>query len=490
MHDIPVKSLFAKIMLAQVVAVVLALAVVMIITRLSLDRGFMNFLERQESGVLNHLAPALADVYVARGGWDFLRERPEAWHRILRRSGQVEARPEPGGSVRRNPGRPRAVLRPGPEGPEEKLRWLRTFDRLGLRERLFLLDETRQPLAGAHAGHAMDHRDGIALQAIVVEDETVGWIGFVPVRRDLPFEVRRFLRGQVRAHALALGIALALVAVLAYALARHLSQPVARLDDTVGDLTHGDFTRRAEISGGDEIGRLGQNVNRLAETLEKNRSARHRWMTDIAHELRTPVSVLKGEIEALRDGLRPANQDAFASLSEEIDQLSRLVDDLQALALADAGALGLQRQQVDLRELAEQSAESHRGRLAERGIELEVVAPKPAAVSADPQRIRQLLNNLLENCYRYVETGGRVRILLDQAGADTTLTIEDSGPGVPVEAMERLFERFFRDERGRSRAGSGLGLAICRGIAEAHGGSMAASPSSLGGLAIRLTLPD
>jgi two-component system, OmpR family, sensor histidine kinase BaeS len=527
------KSLFAKILLAQVVAVVLALCVVMAITRSSLDRGFIGFLERQEKAVLEYLAPALAELYSEQGGWAFLRDRPENWRRVLRQARQ--SRTEPGAPEPWPPGLREAGPRdpgtqepgpyePGPSEPaphaalhpagDEPLHWLRPFDRLRLRDRLFVLDHDRKHVAGAAATNVSDLR----LEAIEAGGAVVGWIGFVPMREGVPPEAQRFLHEQLRVLVASLLIALGLAALLGYALARHLSRPVRRLDETVRDLSRGQFEKRAQVAGGDEIGRLGANVNRLAETLEKNRSARRRWMADIAHELRTPLAILKGEVAALSDGVRQADERMLASLGEEIDHLSALVDDLQALALADAGALNLRQEHVDLRALTRQVCEAFRDRLAGRNIGLELATPHGVTVSADLQRLGQLLHNLLENCVRYVETGGHVRVGLelgvgsvsgsadraaDQAADQVAgpaprpaarvarLVVEDSGPGVGDGQLERLFERFYRVEEGRSRAGggSGLGLSICRSIAEAHGGRIWATRSRLGGLAVHLELP-
>lgn len=502
-----IKSLFAKILLAQVTAVVLALVVVTLITRNSLDRGFIDFLERQEAEVLGYLGPALGDLYTAQGGWAFLRGQPEAWRRVLRQTRPLHAGPGPraGESERAGPGAKGLVdtglpaerdLRrleahgPGPSTGHEPLRWLRSFDRLRLRDRLFLLDGERMYLAGARVTNPRE----LPLEAVTVGNSIVGWIGFVPMREGLPPEAQRFLSGQVRVLFASLLVALVLAAVLAYFLARHLSRPVRQLDQTVRDLSHGHYERRARVASRDEIGRLGDNVNRLAQSLELSRSARNRWMADIAHELRTPLAILKGEVEALADGVRQPDQRVLASLTEEINHLSVLVDDLQSLALADAGALSLRQETVDLRTLAQQACAAFRDRLAGRGIALELNAPDPVSISADPQRLRQLLHNLLENCARYVEAGGRVRVSVRAASgaASVALLVEDSGPGVAEEQLERLFERFYRVEQGRSRAGggSGLGLAICRSIAEAHGGHMRAERSALGGLAIHVELPS
>jgi two-component system sensor histidine kinase BaeS len=263
------------------------------------------------------------------------------------------------------------------------------------------------------------------------------------------------------------------------------------LDDTVRELSNGHFDRRAAVHTADEIGALALNINRLGETLEKNRSSRQRWMADVAHELRTPVAILKGEVEALADGVRQLDARAISSLSEEIEQLSTLIGDLQTLALSDAGSLSLSREPLDLRALVQQVAESFRERLAARGISIELDAPQDVRLTADPQRLRQLLQNLLENTARYVLAGGSVRVALAADDEAAELTVEDSGPGVTEAQLGSLFERFYRVEQGRSRAsgGSGLGLAICRNIVEAHDGRIRAETSPLGGLAIHVRLP-
>jgi two-component system sensor histidine kinase BaeS len=483
------RTLFAKILLAQVITVLLALVVVMAITQASLNRGFIDFLERQEAAVLDITAPVLAELYEERGGWEFLREQPANWHAILR---QTHARLPAGTERGRGPprGRPpgvRSADSAGGRGAENPLRWLRSLDRLQLRDRLFLLDEQQQFLAGATVQDPSD----LKLQEIRADGAAVGWVGFAPIGKTLPPEAERFLYGQLRVLSAAFVIALCLAALLGYLLARHLSQPVRRLMDTVTELAHGHYDARAATGGRDEVSRLSEEINQLAATLQKNRTARQRWMADIAHELRTPVAILKGEIEALADGVREPDRQNLASLGEEIEQLAALVTDLQALASSDAGALGLRREKIDLGEVVRQAAGSFRERLAGRGIELRLEVPEILEISGDAQRLRQLLNNLLENCVRYSEGDGWVKISLGPSDKGLQLTVEDSGPGVPEAELNHLFDRFYRLEVGRSRAGggSGLGLSICRNIAEAHGGVISAERSAAGGLLVRTVLP-
>lgn len=469
------RSLLSKILLSLVISVVIALLVVVLITRTSLHRGMLDYIERQEAGQLEKLAPELAELYQQQGDWGFLRGRPWRWKRLLRLTRHA---PRNAGEIiedrRRMPfaaGANRAHLP----------------DRLNLRNRLFLLDDQKARVAGAVTSPDKQYR----IEPVEVEGKVVGWLGFVPARAVLPWEAQRFIHNQARMMMVSLAIALALAAILGFVLARHLSRPVRDLASVVEALTRGEYAERVVIRTGDEIGRLGRDVNRLAETLEKNRTARRRWMADIAHELRTPVAILKGEIEALEDGIRPVTEQTTGSLREEVEHLARLVDDLQTLALSDAGALNLHMESINFSELTRQTGEAFSARLAARSIELSLHIAEGIVLNADPQRLKQLLHNLLENSCRYVEHGGRVRLLLAANRQRVELSLDDSGPGLESEQLENLFERFYRAEGSRSRAigGSGLGLAICRNIVEAHQGTIRAEHSSLGGLCIYVELP-
>ena len=468
-------SLFSKILLSLVISVVIALLVVVLMTRTSLHRGMVDYIEQQEAGQLEKLAPELSELYRQQGDWSALRGHPRRWNGLLRLT--------------------RPTMPIGAEGLEDRhhapfsadSRRPRPNDRLNLRRRLFLLDSQKARVAGVVVSVDKEYH----MEPIDVAGEVVGWLGFVPARVGLPWEAQRFLHQQARVLILSLAIALALVAVLGFLLARHLSRPVRDLANVVEALAQGEYSARAVIRTGDEIGSLCTDVNLLAATLEKNQTARRRWMADIAHELRTPVTILKGEVEALEDGVRAVNQQTSASLSEEVEHLAHLVDDLQTLALSDAGALNLQKEPVDFSVFLQHSAEAFRTRLAEKGIELCLAVPEGVTINADPQRLKQLLHNLFENCSRYVEKDGVVRLSLSTNEETAVLNLDDSGPGLETEQMASLFERFYRAEgsRARSSGGSGLGLAICRNIVETHQGSIRAERSRLGGLCIHVELP-
>jgi two-component system sensor histidine kinase BaeS len=181
----------------------------------------------------------------------------------------------------------------------------------------------------------------------------------------------------------------------------------------------------------------------------------------------------------------------LTSLRTEVEALSKLVDDLNQLALADVGALAYRKQTVDVVPLVEQALESYRERLAARGLRVETAWNGAAPVFGDTDRLLQMLRNLLENSARYTDAGGRLRVGVRRDDGQICVEVEDSAPGVPADALPHLFERFYRVEASRSRAngGTGLGLTICRSIAAAHGGDIAADASPLGGLRVRVTLP-
>jgi two-component system sensor histidine kinase BaeS len=215
-------------------------------------------------------------------------------------------------------------------------------------------------------------------------------------------------------------------------------------------------------------------------------------VADISHELRTPITVIRGEIEALMDGIRQASPAAFESLHAEVLHLNKLVDDLHQLTLADAGALSFHWRTVDLRDVLEPVLARYRLRAASAGLTLRVsLPPDPLPLDADADRLTQVLVNLLENCVRYTDNGGQISVAAPRAGARALLTIEDSTPGVPADALAHLFDRLYRVDsaRTRERGGSGLGLAICKAFIEAHGGGIKAAPSPLGGLRMTIDLP-
>jgi two-component system sensor histidine kinase BaeS len=212
----------------------------------------------------------------------------------------------------------------------------------------------------------------------------------------------------------------------------------------------------------------------------------------MAHELRTPLAIISGELEAMSDGVRPLDREQLDSVRDEVNQLSALVNDLHSLTLTDSGALAYKMQRVDLGELVQLTVDSFRGQAAGKDLELAYSSPpQGVCLQGDEQRLRQLLRNLLDNSVRYTDAGGKIIVMLEKDRQQARLTISDSTPGASRDECERLFDRLYRLEgsRNRNSGGSGLGLAICRNIVEAHGGQISAQPGPDGGLLITATLP-
>jgi two-component system sensor histidine kinase BaeS len=310
----------------------------------------------------------------------------------------------------------------------------------------------------------------------------------------------RFLHDQYRVIAASAAGLIALALLTAALLARRWTRPLAAVQDATQRLAQGELTVRLaagpDLAGrGDEIGDVVRNVNRMAEGLERLEGARRRWLADISHELRTPLTVLRGDIEALQDGVRPLSREAIGVLQEEVLRIGKLVDDLHLLATSDLQVLPCHFETTDAPDLLRRVVQRFEGRASAAGLRLDLQLSDPLAALAvhwDASRIEQLLANLMENSLRYTDAPGQVLIGLQQAHARVVVVVEDSSPGVADAQLRHLFEPLYRSDaaRARKQGGSGLGLAICQAIALAHGGRLVASASALGGLRITLDLPQ
>jgi two-component system sensor histidine kinase BaeS len=291
---------------------------------------------------------------------------------------------------------------------------------------------------------------------------------------------------------IALGV-IALAAAIALPFARRLVRPVLGFQDTARRLAAGDLQARVAAAGDDELGRLARDLNTLAATLESNEQARRRWAADISHELRTPLSLLRAEIEALQDGVRPLDRAALDALHGDTLRLKRLVEDLYDLSLTDLGAQGYRKVETDPAEVLREDCDSFRPQFTGAGLTLTLDErlTGPVTIPADPQRLSQLFRNLIGNSLRYTDPGGGLAVTLGRTGDRLWIDFQDGPPGVPSEALPHLFERLYRVEGSRSRntGGAGLGLAIARNICEAHGGRIEAKHAPQGGLWVHIELP-
>ena len=300
------------------------------------------------------------------------------------------------------------------------------------------------------------------------------------------------------------GLALAVVASggLAWWLARGLARPIEAVGDAASAVAAGDLRTRVPATAtgfgaSTEVVTLTEDFNRMAATLERNEAERKTMVADVAHELRTPITALALRLEALRDGLAPFDEAEVERLSRQTELLHRLVEDLRTLSLADAGRLTLQRDPVDLRQLALAVRDEFAPLAARRGVTLDVreleERSKGASVTVvgDADRLHQVLGNLLDNALRASPEDGVVRVSVHPDGDGVALKVRDDGPGFGGDDLPHVFERFRQGERGRRdlRGRSGLGLAIVRTLVTLHGGEVEARNHAAGGAEVRVRLP-
>lgn len=287
-------------------------------------------------------------------------------------------------------------------------------------------------------------------------------------------------------------IAGSLALVLGIFLAYRLIRPIQALTAAAERLSAGDLSTRVQTSGSDEIAVLALTFNQMAESLQKAESNRQAMTADIAHELRTPLSVQRAHLEALEDGIYPLELENLKPIYEQNLALNRLVEDLRTLALADAGQLQLDRAPSDLVRLTRRVLDGFTPRARTQQVSLAFSASESLPLlSLDSGRIEQVLTNLLSNALRHSPPGGTISVALETRDDQAYLTVRDEGSGIPPEAMGQVFDRFYRADRARTRedGGSGLGLAIARQLVEAHGGELAAANHPQGGAVFTLTLP-
>ncbi|MCK9511281.1 MAG: sensor histidine kinase efflux regulator BaeS [Pigmentiphaga sp.] len=450
----------AKLFLAILLScLVVALAMGMAV-RFSFHAGFNQYLDERDERRATLLADVLTDLYHEQGNWEFLRDEPRLWWRILRTT-------------------PAATRGRGD-------------DAFGPPPPFSLSDAAGVPIAGTLPRHGPAPTGESRRYPIRVDGLTVGWLERYAMPRATDALDEGFASQQNQATWVIVALSLLLAALVSLLLARMLLAPIRRIGRATHDLAAGDYTTRVPIDRHDEIGQLAEDFNRLALTLEQNERLRRELVADISHELRTPLAVLRGELEALQDGMRSLTPASLESLQHEVQTLHQLIDDLHELALADVGAMNYRMQRLDLRDLLRQTGQAYHERLRQRELAYHATLPDtPTLVMADEHRLAQLWHNLFENTLRYTDRGGSVQLALHAGPQWLEITLDDSAPGVPAELLPRLFERLFRVEHSRSRVsgGSGLGLAIAQRIVEAHGGRIAAEPSPLGGVRIRVSLP-
>ena len=287
-------------------------------------------------------------------------------------------------------------------------------------------------------------------------------------------------------------LAVAVAALVTLFMSRRILSPAESLAQAARALSRGDFSQRVHVRSTDEFGELAIAFNAMAADLERTEQLRRNLVADVAHELRTPLSNIQGHLEAIRDGLLPAEPATLDSIYEEVLLLARLVEDLQELTLAEAGQLTLLRQPADVADIARRAASAAQPPAEARGLTIDTDLPtEQATADVDPERIGQVLRNLLSNAIIHTSKGGRITVELKDEGHELRLTVADTGAGIPPDDLPYVFERFYRVDRSRVRAtgGAGLGLTIAKRLVEAHGGTIGVESELGKGSRLTFTLP-
>jgi two-component system sensor histidine kinase BaeS len=526
---LPRLKLQHKAFFALAVLLVALLLVFLGFSRLGLQRGLGPYMAEVELTGMDGLAERLAQHHAQNGGWDAARAQPGFWRDMVRPgagagwrtpAGEPGPRPPmpqdgrgPGSGPGPGPGPgndfgPGDGFGPGPgpglpppgadrPGPPPDRPFGGPWARLGLLDAQGRLVAGMAPQAGA-AHRVLRAGDGKAIGEIVLSPvQNVG-----NMQSDLD---RAFLAQQMGFVAWT-GLAGLLLALLLSAwLARRWLEPLTAFVDGLRGIAAGRMETRVAIKGDAELARLAETFNDMAVQLATMEASRQRWLADVAHELRTPLSTMRAEVEAVQDGVLPLDGRMAQRLHRQIMRLIRLVSDLR-VSLDDPQALhGSGHVPVHPLALLGEALDGARPGFEQVGIGLDrstvdqLAAQVPAPlVQGDPHRLHQVFANLLENSLRYTTAGGRLEVAAElvqvQGRSMLQLRWDDTAPGVGDQHLPRLFDRLYRVDASRVRegdglGGSGLGLAICRTIIQAHGGSIEAAASPLGGLRITLWLP-
>lgn len=451
----------------------------------SFNRGFDNYLNRSQSKSLEALASTLAEAYTETDSWDWIVDNDSQWRRI---TGYAMRRIGGDGENDRESSPTRSRKSESGVSSQETL----LNESSGKRPRrpphpIILANTDKQALVGKIKGNR-----NVAWFPIKVDNDTVGYLGYAP-NNGIPGQLEQVFVSQQKKNLALVSLLMVLVsALLAALLAARIVKPVVTVSQAMGEINRGDYEQRVDTSRKDELGDLSRDVNQLAHTLEQSRIARRNWIAEISHELRTPVAILQGEIEAIEDGIRAFDNTSLKSLQAETTRLSRLIQDLHDLSLSDLGALEYQMAPMNIEDLIKERINSSEAQRAETGISIDLITNTSSTdILGDAQRLGQLIDNLLQNSLRYTDPNGKIVIELDRSNKHLQIRWFDSSPGLKDEDLPKIFDPLFRAEKSRNRnnGGAGLGLTITSKIVSAHQGTISAKHSSLGGLEITILIP-
>ena len=489
-------SITWKLLLLVLFIAVLAVLSMAFSMRYGFDRGLDRYQQAIEQQFNDNLIKSLQTYYQENDGWQALRGDRDAWFALLVDS-YFSALPEEGNRMREEYERYQAqaaeLREHRPQASRELRRRVsrRIRDQADLRRtfsNVSLYDKDKKKIEGP----PRRPQEKVNYQPIVADNQTIGYLGVVerPPRRGA-FE-RQFSAAIKKLLTVSGLVIFILTATVAYPLVRYFSARIKKITGATQRVAAGDYSIRLQETSGDELGQLTQHFNHLTTSLERSTQAQKNMLADIAHELRTPVSVIRSKIEALQDGIHPTDEKALGMLHQHISDLGNLINDVHELSLSDIGALSYEMRSENLLDILQDCIDQFAIRFEKAGLMLQQnFDAGPVMTRVDRQRLQQLLNNVFSNALRYTEAPGTVRITVQNTPQSCKIVVEDSAPGVNERQLAHLFDRFYRTDSSRNKktGGTGLGLSICRNIAEAHNGSLTAEHSPLGGLKMCIELP-
>ncbi len=456
-------------------------------------RNFADFVNQTELAKLDDLVNALAEDYQKNNGWDSFKQNPRYFVRILDQTlpnkndkghrpphllSEFREMQKPERRSNKRPDR-QSHFRPPPPPPP---------DQSNPGTRLCLFDINKEYVAGP-----IDRNDKFTFREITANNNIIGWLG-LKIVSDIrhPLEAG-FFKAQKKAFYI-MGAGIFILAVfISFLLSRHLLAPIRELVKGTKAMTSFDFDTRIIVNSKDELGRLAADFNNMAKTLKHYEKIRKSWISDISHELRTPISILKGKVEAFQDGIRKVTPDSLSYLHNDIIRLEKLVEDLHLLSLADSENILIRKKKIQPLKILKATLGSFQLRLEKQSINVQtdLSADSDFSLFGSKEQIERLFSNLIENTLRYTDSPGELAIAHSINEEWFKLYFEDSSPGVPDDSLSLIFNRLYRAEKSRNRAlgGSGLGLSICKQIVVNHNGVIMSDHSKQGGLKITIKLP-
>lgn len=455
------RSISTKLIIAFLSIGVVSVAIIFITARLNTRREFINFLSDQSR---DNIIITLSDYHQQNGSWDgvdFL---------VV----EDNERPQPGMGMGQGPGGGQHMVMMQP---------------------FTLTDENGNVIVsnGKFAVGEKIPKEELALGQVITENNEVIGI-LLPFResfqgnpRELEFIERTNL---TLLYGALIGAVIALF--LGIFLSRTITRPIRELTQATHAVSEGDLAQQVTIHSNDELGDLAKAFNKMSAELSRSVNTRKQMTADIAHELRTPLSLILGHAEAVHDGVLPPTKENFEIIREEAARLNHLVDDLRTLSLADAGELSINLQTIEPGQLLQEVSSLYQIQTQKKNITFELdIASHLPTLELDPGRMTQVLTNILDNALRHTPENGQIVLSAKKSDDRVEIVVQDSGPGLSPADINRIFERFYRADSSRQRedGGSGLGLAIAKSIVQAHNGKLSAESGAGNGLRVIISLP-